>query len=155
MRVARARKALQDFRREDPDLPLALMMHHRRPRFMNAKERAAWRSLRDLADVYMPILPGVFRGNAPEWWCGVTYAEWSTMVNHRVTGIGRWVFPLYEPAEGDTNHVLRYRCWMRDRGIRGYGYATVPQDAGRGPYFGRLPAHVRRVDDVMRWPNDS
>lgn len=64
-------------------------------------------------------------------------------------GAAKWTFPLYVPAPRDTNHVHRFRAWMRDRGIRGYGYAEMPQDAGLGPYFGDLPARIRRVDYAL------
>jgi hypothetical protein len=149
--LRRAARALRDIRAEMPDVPLAVITPpHRVPRHMRRMERDALAGLKDLADVYMPRVPGFYRGYPVEYWCGQVLAEWSVVMRER--GNARWTFPLYEPVPGDANHAMRFRAYMAARGIRGHGFYGLPANARTAPYFGPLPSRVRRVDNDIRWP---
>lgn len=133
-----------------PDLPVAVVLPpHKAPRTMSVRARRAMDLLRGIADVYLPQVPGSRRGSAPEWWCGQLFAECSILLGE---GAAKWTFPLYEPAPGDRNHVLRFRAWMKARGIRGHGYTRMPHDVGNGPFLGPLPDRIKRVDNAIAWP---
>lgn len=146
MHADKARKAVEGLR--ETGLPVALLMPSWHPRWcVTPIEKRIWHSMLDLADVYMPRVPGPCRGDAPEYWMGVCFAEWSIALG-RMNNAARWIFPMYEPARGDSDHAIRFRAYLKSRGVRGYSFSKLPQDAGRGPYFGELPARVRRIDYV-------
>lgn len=102
----------------------------------------AWRKVEGF-DLAFPVLPGPGPRTPPEWLIGQVVAEWSIYGGVRPS----FVFPLIQP-EGYTteNDVHRFRAWVRDRGIRGIGYAGP---CG-GPLFEAfcepLPDKLERVD---------
>lgn len=142
----KARRALVELREEG--LPVALLMPSWHPRWRTTpKEKEIWLSMLDLADVYMPRVPGGYRGGAPEYWMGVCLAEWSIALG-RMNNAARWIFPMYQPMLGDSDHTVRFRAYLKSRSVRGHAFSELPNDAGCGPYFGPLPGHIRKIDDV-------
>jgi len=102
----------------------------------------AWRKVEGF-DLAFPVLPGPGPRTPPEWLIGQVVAEWSIYGGIRPS----FVFPLICPEEYTTpNDIHRFRAWVRDRGIRGIGYAGP----SGGPLFEAfcepLPDKLERVD---------
>jgi len=96
-------------------------------------------------DVGIPLIPGAFFPRQPmEFIIGESMAEFHKVAKQAVSCI----FPAFEVrSETTTNHIHRFRAWLKSRSIRGCGWRSgVAGQETMQAFFGSLPSTIRRID---------